>query len=667
MSRIPPETIELIIESNNIVDIIGEFVELKKAGVNYKGFSPWTDEKTPSFIISPAKNIFKDFSSGNAGNVISFLMLSRQMEFMEAINYLADKANITIEQYKDDRWIIQQQIKDKSTEYFQSNLKAFDQAYNYIRERGITDESIKKFKLGYNPTQQETKRTLKDFLLAHEFSIEQIAQTGVLKTKKENKGSKSQRDYFDTFNGRIIFPVQNLSNHIVGFGARITPWEESRKEKLDQFIAKYLNSDEKTPFGSTQYNKRSIVYGLNQIKHKIKQQPVHLVEGYTDAILLQQAEILAAASTGTAFTKEQAKQIGKFTQEIYVTKDGDRAGIKSAIRDAETIYSENRYPSFILLPEKTDPADIVVKAKNAKEAQKTFYSFPVLDPIEFTIASEKELVKINHPEKSSQIMNSVKFKYNTLTKIMDQYFKWTPEESRILTYVEEIADQLGFKSPATVIQNYYEHLKKEKQKQSTIPKQNIVQTNSRYANILKNIHSKPEFNFSQANQLFAKLIINDWSFVQHLTKEFPPELDLFNETERKIYKTIIHESKTNDFGLNLHQTQSLENQLNLFDKIDKDKPKKQDITKLNEFFQNALLEKQIDTFPYELLDLLRQGVTKKIEPITNIMTQEIKFTNLKKLYNNLHTFQEMKNEFETKKCLEHIKTLTHEIYLNNEE
>jgi DNA primase len=338
------ETVNRIFDTVDIVDVISDFVTLKKSGTNYKGLSPFTNEKTPSFMVSPSKGIFKDFSSGKGGNAVGFLMEHEKLSYPEALQYLAKKYNIEIEQTELTPEEIQQRNERESllavTQYAQKFftgqlLTAEGKAVglSYLRQRGFRDDIVEKFQLGYSP---EERKALTESALKAGYRQEFLVKTG-LTIEKE--------DYvFDRFAGRIIFPIHGISGNVVGFGGRTL--------RSDKKIAKYLNSPE-----SDIYHKSRILYGLFQAKKSIvNNNRCFLVEGYTDVIALHQAGIEnVVSSSGTALTPEQIRLIKRFTENITILYDGDEAGLKASFRGIDMILEEGLNVKVLLFPEGEDP------------------------------------------------------------------------------------------------------------------------------------------------------------------------------------------------------------------------------------------------------------------------------------------------------------------------
>jgi DNA primase len=352
---ISKSSIDKIFETARIEEVVQDFVQLKRAGSNMKGLSPFTEEKTPSFFVSPAKGIFKDFSSGKGGNAVSFLMELEHMTYPEALRYLADKYNIEIEETAMDPKEKEEQSLRESLvlvnkfafETFEKNLWETDEGKNiglsYFRERGFSDKTIRKFGLGYSLDSNNA------FLTAAKeagHSEEHLLKLGL--TKEGNYGN------YDFFRGRVIFPIRNVSGRCIAFAGRTL--------KSDNKV-KYINSPE-----SELYNKSKTLYGLYEGKQQIiKEDKCFLVEGYTDVISLNQAGIeYAVASSGTSLTTEQAKLIKRYTKNVSVLYDGDKAGVNAAIRGIDLLLQEGLQVKVLLFPEGHDP-DSFARSKSQSE------------------------------------------------------------------------------------------------------------------------------------------------------------------------------------------------------------------------------------------------------------------------------------------------------------
>ena len=340
------ETIDKVFETARVEEVIGDFVQLKRAGSNFKGLSPFSDERSPSFMVSPVKQIWKDFSSGKGGSVVTFLMEHEHFTYPEAIRYLAKKYNIEIEETEvsnEDRIEANEKeslylVSEFAKTYFHDTLLNTEEGkaigLSYFKERGFTNETIAKFGLGYSP---ETWDAFTKEALSKGYQLEFLEKVGLTITREDGK-------HFDRFKGRVMFPIQSLSGRNLGFGGRILT--------NDKKAAKYLNSPE-----SDIYHKSKVLYGIFHAKQAIaKQNNCYLVEGYTDVIQLHQAGIEnVVASSGTALTPDQIRLINRLTKNITVLFDGDAAGLRASIRGIDLILEEGMNVKVCSFPDGDDP------------------------------------------------------------------------------------------------------------------------------------------------------------------------------------------------------------------------------------------------------------------------------------------------------------------------
>ncbi|UKJ08191.1 DNA primase [Solitalea lacus] len=368
---ITKDTVDRIMDAADIVEVIGEFVNLKKRGANYVGLSPFANEKTPSFTVSPAKQIFKDFSTGKGGSVVTFLMELEKFSYPEALKWLANKYQIEIEE--DRKWE-ESPINDEreslfivnefARNYFSETLFDREEGINigqsYFKERGFREETMKKFQLGYCIDRWDdfTQGALKAG-----YNEEYLVKTGLTIKKDDGKA-------FDRYKGRVIFPIHSLTGRVIGFGGRVL--------KTGDKTAKYVNSPE-----SLIYHKSQTLYGIYFAKNKIRDEDnCFLAEGYTDVISLHQSGIEnAVASSGTSLTVEQIRLINRFTKNVTILYDGDAAGIKASLRGIDMILEEGLNVKVVLFPDGHDP-DSYVKSvggtafrEYVKENQKDFILF----------------------------------------------------------------------------------------------------------------------------------------------------------------------------------------------------------------------------------------------------------------------------------------------------
>ncbi|MGN6179412.1 MAG: DNA primase [Mucilaginibacter sp.] len=343
-------TIDRIMEATDIVEVIGEFVQLKKRGANYVGLSPFANERTPSFTVSPAKGIFKDFSSGKGGSAVTFLMELEKFTYPEALKWLAKKYGIEVEETVDTSENKEAEnhreslmiVTGYAAKFFHDTLLETEEGHNiglsYFQERGFNNDTIKKFELGYSPDQWEafSGQAIKDG-----YTEQYLVETG-LSIKRDN-GS-----LYDRWRGRVMFPIHSFTGRVIAFGGRTL--------KSDKSTPKYVNSPE-----SEIYHKSNVLYGLFFAKKAIRDEDnCYLVEGYADVISVHQAGIEnVVASSGTSLTVEQIRLIGRLTKNITILYDGDAAGIKASLRGLDMILEEGLNVKVVLFPDGHDPDSYV--------------------------------------------------------------------------------------------------------------------------------------------------------------------------------------------------------------------------------------------------------------------------------------------------------------------
>lgn len=355
---IDQNTVERIIDTAQIVDVVQDFVSLKRRGVNFLGNCPFHNEKTPSFIVSPSKGIYKCFGCGKAGNSVGFIMEHEQLSYPEALKFLAKKYSIEI---KEEEYT-PEQVEQKNHRESMLVLSAFAQkyfsnilfndpegkaiGYSYFKERGFTKETIEKFQLGYSP---EKRTAFTEYAQKNGYKLEFLTSTGLTIDKNNYQ--------FDRFAGRVMFPIHGLSGVPIAFGGRIL--------KTDKKMAKYLNSPE-----SEIYHKSNVLYGIYQAKREIvKQGKCFMVEGYTDVISLHQAGIEnVVASSGTSLTENQIRLVKRFSDNLTILYDGDAAGIKASFRGIDLVLEQGMNVKVVLFPDGEDP-DSFSKKMSKRELQ----------------------------------------------------------------------------------------------------------------------------------------------------------------------------------------------------------------------------------------------------------------------------------------------------------
>ena len=417
-------TIDTVFETARVEEVIGDFVQLKRAGSNFKGLSPFSDERSPSFMVSPVKQIWKDFSSGKGGNSVAFLMEHEHFTYPEAIRYLANKYNIEIEEtvqtdeekantdVRESMYLVSEFAKN----YFQDALLNTEEGkaigYTYFKERGFTNETIKKFSLGYSP---EAWDAFTKEALGKGYKLEFLESTGLTIPRDDRP--------FDRFKGRVMFPIQSMSGRVLGFGGRILT--------NDKKAAKYLNSPE-----SDIYHKSKVLYGIYQAKQAIaKQNNCFLVEGYTDVIQFNQTGIEnVVSSSGTALTPDQIRLINRLTKNVTVLFDGDAAGLRASIRGIDLILEEGMNVRVCEFPDGEDP-DSFAK-KTPYEDLVVYLEENAKDFIQFKASLLIKDAK-NDPIKKAELIRDI---VASISKIPDRIQReiYIQECSRIMDISEQV-------------------------------------------------------------------------------------------------------------------------------------------------------------------------------------------------------------------------------------
>ncbi len=426
-------TIDNVFETARVEEVIGDFVQLKKSGSNFKGLSPFADERTPSFMVSPVKQIWKDFSSGKGGNVVSFLMEHEHFTYPEAIRYLAKKYSIEIEeteQSSEEKELVNEReslflVSEFAKDYFHNTLRKTEEGkaigLSYFKERGFTAETIEKFELGYSPDSWDafTSEAIKKG-----YQLEFLEKTGLTIVKEEKQ--------FDRFKGRVMFPILSMSGRTLGFGGRILT--------TDKRSAKYLNSPE-----SDIYHKSKVLYGIFNAKQSIaKEDNCYLVEGYTDVIQFAQAGIHnVVSSSGTALTPDQIRLVNRLTKNICVLFDSDEAGLRASLRGIDIILEQGMNVKICTFPEGEDPDSFA--RKNSLEELKEYLDENAKDFITFKAALLAKQSK-NDPIKKSETIHDMVV---SIAKIPDVIKRevYIQECSRIM----DISEQVLFNTLAQIL------------------------------------------------------------------------------------------------------------------------------------------------------------------------------------------------------------------------
>jgi len=447
---ITKETIDKVYEAARVEEVIGDFVQLKRAGSNFKGLSPFSDERSPSFMVSPAKGIWKDFSSGKGGNAIAFIMEHSQFTYPEAIRYLAKKYNIEVEETElsdEDKVVANEReslflVSEFASKYFQDILFNSEEgkaiALSYFKERGFTNDTIKKFSLGYSPS---TWDALTKEALGKGYKSEFLEKTGLTIVGEDKQ--------FDRFKGRVMFPIQSMSGRVLGFGGRILT--------NDKKAAKYLNSPE-----SDLYHKSKVLYGIFHAKQSIaKLDNCYLVEGYTDVIQMHQTGIEnVVASSGTALTPDQIRLINRLTKNVTVLFDGDAAGLRASIRGIDLILEEGMNVKVCTFPDGEDPDSFAKKTPSQDLIQ--YLEENAMDFIQFKASLLMKDAK-NDPIKKADLIRDM---VASISKIPDRIKRevYIKETSRIM----DISEDVLFNTLAQLVKKDISDLgKKQKDDQTT--------------------------------------------------------------------------------------------------------------------------------------------------------------------------------------------------------
>ncbi|SMC32856.1 DNA primase [Cellulophaga tyrosinoxydans] len=548
-------TIDQVYETARLEEVIGDFVQLKKSGSNFKGLSPFTDERSPSFMVSPVKQIWKDFSSGKGGNVVAFLMEHEHFTYPEAIKYLAKKYNIEVEETEQSSEQKEQAneresmylVSEYAQKYFSEILwdtelgKAI--GLSYFKERGFTDETIKKFSLGYC---LDNWGSFTNAAIEKGYQLKYLEATG-LTIVKEDASNAANTKMFDRFKARVMFPIQSLSGRVLGFGGRILT--------NDKKAAKYLNSPE-----SDIYHKSKVLYGIYHAKQAIaKEDNCYLVEGYTDVIQFHQRGIEnVVASSGTALTPEQIRLVNRLTKNITVLFDGDAAGLRASLRGIDLILEQGMNVKVCSFPEGEDP-DSFAKNNSLEDVQ-LFLKENSKDFIQFK-ASLLMKQAANDPIKRAETVRDI---VNSIAKIPDRIQKeiYIQECAQIMNISEAVLfntlAQIGKKDEADANKKLKEERKDQAfnvvKNETTITKVDVQyelerkiieilllygNSSQRFEDLLLKENDKGELVL-EPEFLDAKVYEKIFLDLQE------DEIELSNENFKSIYKKLIQELNENE-------------------------------------------------------------------------------------------------------------------------
>lgn len=627
---ITPQTIQAITSRIDIIDVVGEFVKLKKRGANYLGLCPFHGEKSPSFTVSPAKEIYKCFGCGRSGNTITFLMEHEKYSYVEALRWLAARYNVEVEETVVSDEVREQQkaadslfiLNSFAQKYFASQLfeseEGKDIALSYMQERGFGEEILRHFQVGYNPS---SRNAFASHALQNQFSKELLLRSGLAAVRNE--------ELVDNYRGRIIFPVHNTSGKVIGFGARVIG-------KADK-APKYINTPE-----NELYIKSKILYGIYFARMAIdKADECLLVEGYTDVMSLHQAGVEnVVASGGTSLTTDQLRLIKKYTNNLTIVYDGDAAGIKAALRGLEMALEESLNVKLVLIPDKEDP-DSYVRLVGAN----AFKEFVAANKRDFILFQLEILLKDAGTDisRKNEIVNQIAETISKINKAEDF--------SRQQEYIRQSAtllkiDESGF----TNLVNKFikERLSKDEKKASAAEAKLFetanAQPNEGQSDDAINLLMEDEF---QEREVVKRLIeygnqlLAEDKYVAEAIFEVLDQFHLHNPELDKIV-TAYHDM--------LHKNGYLDAKTFLYS----------DNTDMNAFVAGLL------HFPYELHDWGRrmEGYSIKLDKdITQVITSALNIYKLRKIK---RMYMELEEELKTCKEESDYKSVIN-IYKNLKE
>lgn len=636
---ISKETITRIMDAADIVDVVKDFVTLKKAGINYKGLCPFHNEKTPSFVVSPAKQLCKCFSCGKGGNVVHFIMEHEQMTYPEALRFLAKRYNIEIEEKelspeekaaeteRESMLILNEWARDYFIDILWNHADGRAIGMAYFRERGFRDDIIKKFQLGFC---LPGKTNMAHTALSKGYKKEFLLKTGLCYETQD-------QHLVDRYHGRTIFPIHSVSGRIVAFGGRIL--------QTNSKVAKYVNSPE-----SEIYHKSHELYGLFFAKHAIiKENRCFLVEGYTDVISMHQSGIEnVVASSGTSLTEGQIRLLHRFTENITILYDGDSAGIKASLRGIDMLLAEGLNIKVLLLPDGDDP-DSFARKHTAKE-YKDFIESHQVDFIKFKtnlLLQESDDDPIKKAALISDIVKSIAVIPNPIVRQMYAHECATQMHIEEAIIIDEIAKQ---KRDGYI--NILNQKEKENPTQITVQNQNsTVQSTTNQSKIL------------EEEKLLAQLLIKygtkiagtvedengqqtEFSVAEYIQTDLNnDQLQFHTPLYRKILDEVLKHIHEEDFDIqqyflrhtdpdiSLFAAQTLETQY-ILSKTQQENECKSEESRLYETVPHILTDLKYAIITQQMKDILQKlqqpEITKNEELSTDLMKQYMQLKNIER-------------------------------------
>ncbi|MBU5438244.1 DNA primase [Tissierella sp. MSJ-40] len=572
------ETIEKVRDSCDIVNIVSDYVPLRKTGSNYVGLCPFHNEKTPSFTVSETKRLYHCFGCGEGGDAVTFIMKMENLSFPEAIKFLADKLGIPIEENKkiNNKYIDEKnkcyKINREAALFFLNNLNNNETALQYLKRRNINKKVIKQFGLGYSLNNWDS---LYNYLREKGYTQEEIEKTGLIGKKKGDNG------YYDKFRNRIMFPIIDTKSRVVGFGGRV----------LDNSMPKYLNSQDTIVF-----SKGNQLYGLNLLNKYSNRKRIVLVEGYMDVISLYNNGInYGVASLGTALTESQVKLIKRYGESIYICYDSDLAGINATTKAIQLFLKEGIDPKIIMLPSGKDPDDFI-KEKGIEGFEKLFNE--ALTHIDFKVYINKQKYDLNKAE------DKIKF-----TRGIAQIIKELKSPIEKDVYIDKISKETNISKEAIEKEVFgkidkvpYSNTYKDKYAQKN---KNIKDNISPVKPILPSAYLTAEIDL-------IKLMIYDKDYFELINQKISLE-EIENYECREIGQLITEE----------YEKEDILNEISLYKKI-REKPN-MDIDILNSIFERKLnflpesirqiIDDLVNTIVYWKLENRRKKIIEEIQEI----------------------------------------------------
>ena len=579
------EVIERIHEEANLVDIVSEYLPLKRTGINFVGLCPFHNEKTPSFTVSETKQFYHCFGCGEGGDVISFIMKMENLSFLEACEYLANKLGIPLEEksekhkkLEDERDRIYE-INKEAARYYYSNLMRNERALKYLQSRRIKRKTINQFGLGFA---EDNWEGVYKYLIGKGYNEEDLEKAGLIGFRKDNTG------YYDKFRNRIIFPIIDTRNRVIGFGGRV----------LDDSMPKYLNSKD-TPV----FTKGNNLYGLNLIKKHSNRDRIILVEGYMDVISLFNNGInYSVASLGTAFTINQAKLLKRYGREVFICYDSDQAGINATTKAINILKKEGVDAKIIKLPSNQDPDDFI-KENGTREFERLLKD--ALNYIDYNIFINKQKYNISNLEERIKFTQEI-------AKILGKVK--SPVEKDV--YIDKVSKETGISKEAI-----------EKEIINRKSNYNTKNSKDKYINRgfrhnkdkIKPVNMVPESGYFKAEKTLIKLMIANKSYFDIIEKYLAIE-DFLNYECQFLAKIISNEYNSNT------QLTSIEPQFLLDNMGDVDIDFLKEILNQNIDFLSEDIDETIKdlvkTINFSRIKIELDDVTRKIQEMGHSLNRE---------------------------------------------